>query len=254
MFRAVVLVLTVLSAMPLAGCGDKGVTAADTVTVTITATEQSVDESGATTASDTQSGVASADPTASSVDEVVVTASGFTSRHGYDYLGGAGIVLTNHSDKDAVGVQVTVDAIDDGGTIVGSDLSRVNVIPAGESYYLDADPMPEKGVVKDLEIAVDVQSFDAPQYRLPPVTGVRLAESDIGGFTVDGTVENPYSQALSTLARISCVLWDGDKIVGGAFTFPETELKPARKMMFHAYVDSVPSATRAKCSMDDVAA
>lgn len=247
MFRTLLVILMFPLLLALVGCGEKGTTAAGTVTVTERG-EGGSDGGGASVSADATSAESSS---SNSKDEVVVAASGYTPRRGLDYLGGVGLVLKNLSTKDALDVEVAIDLVDGKGTILESSSRFINVIPAGETYFFDGDTMPEKGKIADVETTVDVGSFEDAAYQLPPMTDVRVVVGDYGEMTVDGQIENPYDKSLSSFARISCVLWEKGKIVGGAFTYPDTELKPGRKMLFHASIYTVPSATRAKCSMDN---
>ncbi len=145
-----------------------------------------------------------------------------------------GIVLRNSSpDQDAIRVTVTVSAVDANNRILKSDSSTIEAIPASTTYYfgdyifLDLSATPAK-----LEINVQTEAGRAKSLILPPVANLRAVDS-FGETRVEGEFSNPYSKPISSLARITCVVFDaGGNVIGGGFTYPDADVPPGGRIGF----------------------
>lgn len=187
--------------------------------------------------------------------EVVIDKAGFAYKGEYDEVG-YGLVLENTSSLDAVGVQVSVNFMDKGGTILTTEDSTINVIPAGGTYYLGGQTYTEDGKPKKMEAFVDIDSSEPAQYALPDVSQVRIVRDDWGDISVKGQVKNNLDDSLSSIATISCVVFDkSGKVVGGGFTFLDSDLKSGRTAGFEVVngpsVTPSSKADSAKASMDN---
>ena len=187
--------------------------------------------------------------------EVVIEKAGFAYEGEYDEVG-YGLVLKNTSALDAVGVQVSVNFMNKGGTILTTEDSTINVIPAGETYYLGGQTYTEDGKPKKMEAFVDIDSSEPAQYALPDVSQVRIIRDDWGDISVKGQVKNDLDDALSSIASITCVIFDkSGKVVGGGFTFLDSDLKSGRTAGFEVVngpsVTQSSKAASAKASMDN---
>lgn len=149
-----------------------------------------------------------------------------------------GVVLENTSTSDdALDVDVSLNFLDDSGTIVQSEGDTIHVIPAGDTYYLSGGSFPAKGdKTTKLEVQVAVGESAAASYVLPEISDLRMTESDWGEFYVRGVVTNPYSEAIpDNAAGVHVVCFDASgRVVGGGYTFIENGLQPGAKAAFDA--------------------
>lgn len=218
-------------ALVVGACGgSKGETAAETVTVTVSASETTTTE---TTTSATESTSTASTPTESKEATVAVGKMGVA--QGSQGEVGYGLVLKNLSTtEDAIDVTVTVNILNAAGDILTTEAERVNVIPAGSTYYLGGETYINKnGKATKIEPIVDVGSSEKAAYRLPKVTKVKLTNEEYIGLKVSGEVENTLTQPLSQLAKISAVVFDAKgNVLGGGFAFLDANLPPGTRAGF----------------------
>ena len=229
--RSVVSAVAVsFAAVVAAACGsEKGQEAAATVTVTVVATT----DDGPDAATVEGEPPEAADDAA--VAEVVPAKTGVSQGDGREI--GYGIVLENRSaNEDALDVTVTVNILDAAGDVIATEAERINVIPAGETFYLGgASYGDERTRAVALETIVDVGSSEPAAYPLPQVTKVTVTRDEFLGYRVRGEVVNNLDQPLSSFAKIGIVLFDErGEVVGGGFTFLDAELPPGRRAGFEA--------------------
>jgi len=228
-----------------AGCGEPASTAS---------TEPS-EIPDAVVTTDSEPTDATVDTTDSGEAKVVVEKAGFSHEAQYGELA-YGIVLKNPSSMDATEVQVSINMLDKSGTILSTEDSMINVIPAGETYYFGGSTYIEGSKPKKMEAFVDVGSSESAQYALPEVSKVRIVRDDWGGFSVRGQVKNNLDGTLSSLATITCVVFDKNgKVVGGGFTYLDSDLPSGRTAGFEIVngPGAIPpsKAAEAKASMDN---
>ena len=195
------------------------------------------------------------EPEASGEAEVVIDKAGFAYESEYGELG-YGLVLKNTSEMDAVGVQVSINFMDKSGTILVTEDDSLNVIPAGETYYLGGSTYAEDGKPKKMEAFIDIESSEPAQYELPKVSKVRILKDEWMGVSVKGQVKNIFDDDLSSMATITCVIFDKNgKVVGGGFTFLDADLRSGRTAGFEIVngpgATPVSQAASAQASMDN---
>lgn len=184
---------------------------------------------------------------------VRVTAVGFGQTDSREL--GAGAVVTNASSSDALGVEVTFNAINSRGRIVGSDTADMQLVPAHSTVYMGTDVFTH-GRASRIEAFAQVDGSVSHRYSLPRVSNVRVQRDPYLGIRVTGEVHNTLHGTLSSFARIGIVIFDrSGRIVGGGYTFPDGDLPSGRRIAFEAGngVDAT-SSSRASCaraSMDN---
>jgi hypothetical protein len=233
--RLLLVSLALLAPVALVGCGgDKGSSAARTVTVTVQATGASTTQAAQTDGEGAATEPAPEPESESEEAVVAVSKMGFSQdEHGEV---GYGFVLVNNSaQEDALDVTVTVNVLDASGTIIATEAEAINVIPAGETFYLGGATYASGEKADQLEPIVAVGSSEEASYPLPAVSRVRLINEEYLGLRVRGEVENTLDQPLSQLARIGIVVFDSrGEVVGGGFTFLDADLPPGRRASFDA--------------------
>ncbi|MGZ8694838.1 MAG: FxLYD domain-containing protein [Gaiellaceae bacterium] len=163
-----------------------------------------------------------------------------------------GIVLRNTSpDRDARDVQVTVNALDAKNVVLDSAVDTVLTIPAGSTYYFGGQShYPGTAVTARLDVFAQVGESVAVAGALPAAANVRIEPSSLGGVEVLGEVRNTAGLPLSSLARITAVLYDGQgKVVGGGYAYPESDVPPGARIGFEVFVRSVPSSVAASAQV-----
>jgi hypothetical protein len=154
---------------------------------------------------------------------------------------GYGIVLRNSTpDRDALGVTVTVNVVDASNGVLTTDVARIAGIAASATYYfggvvsLDASAAPA-----NLHVNIQVESGRPTRLRLPPVSGLAAVDSS-GATHVQGQVSNPYSRPMSSLTRITSVVFDaGGNVIGGGVTFPAAPIPPGARVGFEMPIAGV---------------
>jgi len=155
-----------------------------------------------------------------------------------------GVVLANtSSDHDAKSVQVTVSALDGGGATLSSDTTTLFAIPAGTTYAFGGEIIRPTGAgVPTVTIAVSVtigQSV-AKVAAPPPIANVRVEPGAPGGVDVVGEVANPGGAPLSTLARVTAVLFDGaGNAIGGNTSFLQADVPHGARIGFTVHIAAV---------------
>jgi hypothetical protein len=142
---------------------------------------------------------------------------------------GYGIVLRNAAaDRDAIGVTLTVKVLDAGGSVLKSEVSRIPGIPATTtSYFGSVVPLDAGTTAASVQANVTVEAGQARRSLQPlPVSGVHAV--DAGGIVhIQGVVSNQTARPVSTLTRISTVVFDpAGNVIGGGFTFPTETIQP----------------------------
>ena len=250
--RSAVFIVLVLALASGVGCG-AGKEAAATVTVTVQAPAETVESEvpPATTVEDVET-----EAPAEAEDAVVVATKAGFGQDGSQL--GYGMILRNMSKSDdALDVAVTVNVLDGQGNILSTESESVNVIPAGEVFYLGGSTsVPDGERADEVEPIIAVGSSEPASYPLPKVTRVRVLRTEFLGLEVRGEIENTLREPLSSFAKIGVVVFDPKgNIVGGGFTFPDGEIPPGRRVGFQATIGvsaaSPASAKFARASIDN---
>ena len=217
------------------------------------ATTTTVPAPGTTaTATSTTTTVAAPPPATVVIVSIGFSQASLSSTTEVDY----GIVLRNTTPgRDARNVQVTVTAVGAQNAVLDSDASTVLSIPAGSTYYVGGHSVyPGSAVTARIEAFVQVgQSAPQGGASPPPPANVRLEPSSLGGVEVLGEVKNTTATPLSSLARITAVLYDSQgRIVGGGYGYPDADVPPGARIGFEVFAVGVPSglATSAQVSIE----
>lgn len=186
-------------------------------------------------------------PPAPVAARVVVEKSGFgyVDEFGFRELG-YGVVLRNVSpDEDAFNVQITVNVVDAGNRILKTESAYLEAVPAATPYYFgDRTSLNPSETPAKLEITVRVGERKKKALRLPPISNLRVLDS-FGSIRVAGEFSNPYTKPMSSLARITVVLFDSaGSIIGGGFTFPSSEVPPGGRIGFETSAAGVSDIAR----------
>ena len=153
-----------------------------------------------------------------------------------------GIVLRNSTPgQDAIGVTVTVNVVDASNAVLKTDVSRITGIPASGTYYFGGVvPLdPSAAAPANIAVSVQVESGRPTRLRVPPVSGLTAVDSS-GETHVQGQVSNPYTKPMSSLTRITSVVFDaGGNVIGGGVTFPAAPILPADRVKFEMPIAGV---------------
>lgn len=242
MRRVLLVVPAALMLAVLWGCGDEtGGVAPTTVTVEVT----------------TPIGSPTTEPAAVDAPgeaDVVVEKSG-AGQGEYDSAS-YGLVLRNRSaDQDAVNVEVLVNLVAQDGTIAASETEYINVIPAKTRYYAGGSTSLESGTkLKNVDASVSIERSEDAELALPEVSNARLTRDEFGGATFRGQVRNPFTEPLSSFAKISIVAFDAEgRVVGGGFTFPDADIPPGGSAAWETFASgmNVDSLARIEASVDN---
>jgi hypothetical protein len=177
---------------------------------------------------------------------VVVVKSGFSqaplefsSSTEVDY----GLVLQNTSpDETASRVSVTVNLVDSANHVIKTDADTIEAIPPSTTYYHGSVTFTDSATtVSRLETIVQVGARSTVRLALPPVSNVLVStDPDLNELRVTGEFSNPYTKTLSGLARITAVIFDaGGDVIGGSFTFPQSDVPPGGREGFDMGVGAV---------------
>jgi hypothetical protein len=207
-------------------------------------TSDAADEAVTTTdATDGTDAVGDSDGAASD-DLVSIGKSGFstwTSSSGETWASAAALV-TNDSDQDLFGTEVTFNFIGADGTPVATESAFVTVIPAGDSFPAQVEAYTD--LTSALPITVEITAFaEADSFFETEWVELELGPTTITPdeliSTMSGTVTNPADDAFD-FHQISCLIVtaDGD-VVGGAFTYPE-RVAPGQTIAWEASVQDGP--------------
>lgn len=178
-------------------------------------------------------------------DELVsIGKSGFstwTNSNGETWASAAALV-SNDSDQDLFGTEVTFNFVGADGTPVATESAYVDVIPAGDSFPVQLDTFTD--LTAAMPITVEIMAFAEPdsffetewvELELGPTT----ITSDEYFSTVSGTVTNPADESFD-FYKIACVIVtaDGD-VVGGTITYPD-RVAPGQTIAWEASVQDGP--------------
>ena len=155
---------------------------------------------------------------------------------------GYGVVLQNASpDEDALDVEMTVNLVDAADRILESDSQTIAAIPAATTYYAGGEAIWD-GSTPAARVEVSVRVGDRQKKKiqiLPPVANVRVS-SDLFGTDVLGEFSNPYSQSMSSLARITAVCFDAaGNVIGGGRSYPEGSVPPGGRIGFDVSLEGL---------------
>lgn len=190
------------------------------------------------------SGAANASDSAASDELVSIAESGFstwTSSSGETWAAAAALV-TNDSDQDLFGTEVTFNFVGADGTPVATESAFLEVIPAGDSFptqigtYTDLTAaMP---ITVEITAFAELDSFFETDW-IELELGTATITPDEYFSTVSGTVTNPADQSFD-FYRIDCLIVtaDGD-VVGGALTYPD-QVAPGQTIAWEASVEDGP--------------
>lgn len=181
---------------------------------------------------------------AASDDLVSIGKSGFstwTSSSGETWASAAALV-SNDSDQDLFGTEVTFNFIGADGTPVATESAFVTVIPAGDSFPAQVEAYTD--LTSALPITVEITAFaEADSFFETEWVELELGPTTITPdeliSTMSGTVTNPADDAFD-FHQISCLIVtaDGD-VVGGAFTYPE-RVAPGQTIAWETSVQDGP--------------
>lgn len=149
-----------------------------------------------------------------------------------------GLILKNESpNRDAVGITVLVNFVDERNILFGSATSRVSAIAAGSRYALGGTlAFPAAAPVARLEVVAQVQSHTPRLLHLPPVENVRVLPdlTDFGWVgSVEGEMINDHPRLILARSRLSAVILDPlGNIVGGTTGMASASLPPGARQFF----------------------
>ena len=178
---------------------------------------------------------------------VTVTKSGFSQRPDPPAAGSAvsyGVLLDNASTTtDAKNVSLLVGFVDAQGRLIGSVSRSLPLVAAGETYaFGDSAKLGTQRPVKKLEVSVHVGGGAGKSSHPRPQFASVHAVADPFGFVseVDGEIDNPGTQTL-TSAQLSLVVFDTTgAIVGGASTAFSTPVPGGARALFAAKAGFAP--------------
>jgi hypothetical protein len=167
---------------------------------------------------------------------VVADRSGFSvADSGGSRVMGYGIVLRNSTPgQDAIGVTVTVNVVDASNGVLKTDTTRIAAIAASTTYYFGgAVPLDASAAPANLQVNVQVEAGRPARLRLPPVSNLTATADSSGGAHVQGQLSNPYTKPMSSLTRITSVVFDAaGNVIGGGITFPAAPIPPGARVGF----------------------
>lgn len=243
-----------LALVVVTGCGEAGALSAEgkqEQSAQATATpEATVEATPEATPEDT-------DETTTEVKEanVFIKQKGFSQVDDSIYMGA---VLKNNGTAGAADVEVTLNALDGNGDVVATETADVAVIPAGETFNVGMDTMAEGENVKSLEVYADVAESASDEYGVPTVTRSRVQHErydfmDGGNTDITAQVRNNMDEPLSSLANVYAVMFNANgKVIGGAHTYPEREIRPNRRAsVSFPITDFLPEVTKVAVSVDN---
>lgn len=150
----------------------------------------------------------------------------------------AAALVTNESDEDLFGTEVTFNFVGADGTPVATESTYVDVIPAGDSFPAQIETYTD--LTAAMPITVEIVPFAEPdsyfetqwvELELGPTT----ITPDEYFSTMSGTVTNPSDESFD-FYQVACLIVtaDGD-VVGGAFTYPD-RVAPGQTIAWEASV------------------
>jgi hypothetical protein len=210
----------------------------------VTETSDAPDDADASTDSTDSTDVASDSDDAASDELVSIEKSGFStwaSSSGETWASAAALV-SNDSDQDLFGTEVTFNFIGDDGTPVATESAFVDVIPAGDSFPVQIDTFTD--LTSAMPITVEIMAFaetdsffetEWVELEVGPTT----ITSDEYFSTASGTVTNPADDSFD-FYKIACVIVTADgELVGGTITYPD-RVAPGQTIAWEASVQDGP--------------
>jgi hypothetical protein len=247
--RGLLIALVALVVLGLIGAGaylvtkDDGdnskVAASDNSETTVKSKASKTDATEATDATDGSDATDSSNTAApGSVDVQVVSSGGsqFLDADGKP-VGSWAAILENKGSAPAQLVQVDVEFKDAAGTVLGTDLAFVDLLPPGGKSAVRGDMLNVPAGVTTLSLTVDPSTIP-PGKKIKPgaitVEGVK-STPDPTGLVITGTVKSTFAVELKSVSVVGVLFDASGKIIGGAFTF----------------VDKLPSKGSAPLDMKD---
>jgi hypothetical protein len=156
--------------------------------------------------------------------------------------GSAAALVSNDSDQDLFGTEVTFNFVGADGTPVATESAFVDVIPAGDSFPVQIDTFTD--LTAAMPITVEIMAFAEPdsffetewvELELGPTT----ITSDEYFSTVTGTVTNPADDSFD-FYKVACVIVTADgELVGGTIAYPD-RVAPGQTIAWEASVQDGP--------------
>ena len=179
--------------------------------------------------------------------EIRVTEQGFSQTDtGTSYAA----VLRNPSAKlAATDVEVTVNLLDDAGTVVSTETASVAAIPPDSEFGIGGTGYVEGEQVTRIQVRAKAAEGSEDSLELARADSIRIIDSE---FSRDARAQitNSGRKRLSSIADIFFVFRDdAGQVVGGAQTFPNADIPPDSKAAVET-TDVPKSATRAEVYVD----
>jgi hypothetical protein len=94
-------------------------------------------------------------------------------------------------------------------------------------------PLDASAAPANLQVNVQVEAGRPARLRLPPVSNLTATADSSGGAHVQGQLSNPYTKPMSSLTRITSVVFDAaGNVIGGGITFPAAPIPPGARVGF----------------------
>lgn len=136
----------------------------------------------------------------------------------------AAALVTNNTDEDLFGTEVTFNFIGADGTPVATESTYLMVIPAGDSFPVQTETYTD--LTAAMPVTVEITAFADPDYFfetdwLELELGPTTITPDEYSTSVSGTVTNPADEPFD-FYQVSCLIVTADgTVVGGASGFPD---------------------------------
>ncbi|HLI51000.1 MAG TPA: hypothetical protein VKU87_04340 [Thermomicrobiaceae bacterium] len=225
-------IIALVSACILTGCGSSGTTTGSTVSTSTAVSDSATSAASSTTpatvavaASATLVPTATPSPTPAPSPSPVtqnlqVIASGF-GQNDNGQIGYAFIVKNPNSALGISNSQYQVAAYDSSGTVLKTDSNYINIIRPGETFGVGGQLFLDKGQkAAKIEVQVSTGTTGAMTDTTDLTTDKATYSADgYGDEQVSGVVNNPWKVDVKEV-RVSAVTYDASgKINGGGFTF-----------------------------------
>jgi hypothetical protein len=162
-----------------------------------------------------------------------------------------GVVLRNTSATlDGVDVEIIVNAVDANNVVVGTDGRLVLAIPAGATYYFGGSIVHSATrSATSLEVYL-LTAVGAPAaLSLPGSANVHVVQTGTGS-QIAGELVNTATRPLSSLARITGVVFDGGgNVIGGGAVYQPSTVAPGAHAPFTIAAASVPFGAAASAQV-----
>lgn len=159
-------------------------------------------------------------------------------------------LLKNPSpDLAAMGVEVTINLLNEAGTVVSTETASIAAIPPSTTFGVGGTGYVEGEQVAKIQVRAKATEGSEKSVRLARANSIRIVDSE---FSRDARAQitNDGRKALSSIADVFFVFRDdGGTLVGGSQTFPTTDVPPGSKAAVETS-DVPKSATRAEVYVD----